>query len=221
MTLRSLPLILCALSAVHLVLGATRPRLGLAGAHVPRQINIPNPPQCDSSCDPINTIAQQSCPITECCTPLFQSGYFECLKCVGIADNATTADFALAQTDLDDFTIACSKEGFALPELTLPGQNPNRTLATASGVSGVPSSAKSISQITVSSLPSGILNSNSLPATSTISQKTVTSVPTQSSPPSPAGPTTSASTTPNAAVHHFTGLGMAFLGVVVTAGMMF
>ncbi|KAJ7047861.1 hypothetical protein C8F04DRAFT_1060307 [Mycena alexandri] len=218
MTLRSIPLILCALSAVHMVVGGTRPRLGLAGAHVSRQINIPSPPQCDSSCDPINTIAQQSCPITECCTPLFQSGYFDCLKCVGIADNATTADFALAQTDLDDFTIACSKEGFALPELTLPGQNPNRTLATASGV---PSSTKSISQITVSSLPSGILNSSSLPATSTISQKTVTSVPTQSSASSPPGPTTS--TTPNSAVHHFGGLSMAmgFLGVAVTACMMF
>ncbi|KAJ7179613.1 hypothetical protein C8R46DRAFT_1074265 [Mycena filopes] len=178
---------------------------GLAGAHVSRQIDIPSPPQCDSSCDPINTIAQ--------------GGYFDCLKCVGVADNATTADFAIAQTDLDDFTVACSKVGFALPELTLPGQNPNRTLATApvSG-SGSPSSAKSVSQITIATLPSDILSNP--PPSSTLSQKTVTSVPLQSPTSSPAGPTT----TPNTAVHAFEGLGMAvgfLVAVVTTACMMF
>ena len=78
-------------------------------------------------------------------------------------------------------TVACSQEGFSLPELTLPGQNPNRTLST---VSGAHISTRSFSQITLSATPG-------TPPAPTISQMTVTSVPPVPTLP-PVGPPSSA-----------------------------
>ncbi|KAJ7667522.1 hypothetical protein DFH06DRAFT_1322122 [Mycena polygramma] len=80
----------------------------------------------------------QSCPVTQCCSDAFESGYFECYKCVGTAMNVT--DFTLAQEYVDVVITSCKTEGFTLPVLTLPGQDPNRALASAlpAGASSVP-----------------------------------------------------------------------------------
>ncbi|KAJ7929112.1 hypothetical protein B0H13DRAFT_2181578 [Mycena leptocephala] len=177
--LRFVSLAVWTLSAVHSVTSIPRlagfsPRLALALNS--RQSGLPAvPPQCVSTCEPVNTILEtNSCPPAECCTKSFQSEYFGCLKCVGLAANVTNAEWAQAQTLVDALTVACSIEGFTLPELTLPGQNPNRTLSTVSG--SHTSKASAISQITLTALPS------SLAPSTIISQKTVTEVPTPTSP---------------------------------------
>ncbi|KAK7048335.1 hypothetical protein R3P38DRAFT_2868739 [Favolaschia claudopus] len=184
-------------------------RLGLAGARN-RRADLPNAPQCETTCDPVEDIlATMSCPPSQCCTPLFQSSYFNCLKCVGTATNATKADWAVAQADVDGLTIACSVQGFTLPELTLPTQDPNRTLSTASG-----SRSASFSQITISSLsvPSGA------PPT-TRSQQTVTELSSSSQPPvqqstaNPPAPTTSQS----GAVSHLRVEFVATMGILATS----
>ncbi|KAJ7895992.1 hypothetical protein B0H14DRAFT_2679927 [Mycena olivaceomarginata] len=103
--LRSISLVGWTLSTIHSASGIPRlagsgVRLGLALNS--RQAGLPNAPQCDSTCDPIGTIlGAGSCPPTECCMPSFQSGYFDCVKCVGLATNATTADWVVAQNDVD------------------------------------------------------------------------------------------------------------------------
>ncbi|KAF7354884.1 hypothetical protein MSAN_01402900 [Mycena sanguinolenta] len=209
-SLRSISLIVWTLSAIRSVSGI---HFGLA---LNRRQDLPNAPQCDSTCDPVeDIISTGSCPPSECCTELFQADYFDCLKCVGEATNATMADWTVAQNDVDALTVACSKEGFPLPELTLPTQNPNRTLATVSA--GSQSSSHPLSQITISTLSSG---SSQTPA-NTISQKTVTALSSQPSatqPPSTAsapGPTNS----PSAAMAPASGFGLMFglLGMVVAS----
>jgi len=127
---------------------------------------------------------------------------------VGLADNATVADFAQAQALVDNFTIECTQHGFPLPELTLPGQNSSRTLATASQTS-----VKTVSQITVSAA------SISLLPTPTFSQMTVTSLPPAAPGPSTASPTTSTNT--GAAAHNNAKFGMISLSLMVAGWMVF
>lgn len=94
-----------------------------------RQTNIENVPDaCKPDCDPINTRVTEGCSPQQCCTATFVTGYFNCLKCVGGALNAT--DFTPAQQVLDDLTAQCDARGLNVPKLTLPGINPNRTLPT-------------------------------------------------------------------------------------------
>jgi hypothetical protein len=84
--------------------------------------------------------------VTQCCIPLFEAGFFNCFLCIGQAQNVT--DFSIAQTFVDGkldipvwhelgfrppfpvLTTSCTAEGLTLPELTFPGQDPQRTLAT-------------------------------------------------------------------------------------------
>ncbi|KAF7301299.1 hypothetical protein MIND_00694900 [Mycena indigotica] len=147
------------------------------------------PPQCATVCNPINLILETgTCPPTTCCSPLFESGYFSCLLCVGKADNATSSDFAQAQSLVDNLVVACSRLGFPLPDLTLPGQNSSRIIPTAS----IGSSTNSKSQLTVSVLPSTI-------ASTTRSQVTISNIPSSVGLPSAQSPTLP-TTTPNAAV---------------------
>ncbi|KAJ7229142.1 hypothetical protein GGX14DRAFT_344859 [Mycena pura] len=204
--LQLLSLVVGAFSALHIAAGFPGPRSETPATSLDfrpilaltrRQNGVSDvPPQCVSDCDPINSIlATNTCPPAECCTPQFEMGYFSCLKCVGLADNVTTAEFAQAQGLVDALDIACSKLGFALPKLTLPGQNPNRTVATvsvsASG-SGRPS-ASSKMQITLSAPPS-FSPSATMPI-STMPQVTVTEIPSTVALPSPATPTTNSAMT--------------------------
>ncbi|KAF8211628.1 hypothetical protein K438DRAFT_1807624 [Mycena galopus ATCC 62051] len=160
-----------------------------------RQSGIPPvPPQCATICDPVNTILEtNTCTPSECCTTSFETNYFSCITCVLGAANATNSSYTLAQGSLDTIVVDCAAEGITLPELTLPGQNPNRTLPSLS-LSGSLSLPKTNSQqITITALPS-----LSTPAAS---QQTFTAPPTSST--GPATPTT------NAAVHCSGRLGVA------------
>ncbi|KAJ7477228.1 hypothetical protein B0H11DRAFT_2234696 [Mycena galericulata] len=97
------------------------------------------PAACQADCSPFGPfLAGASCPVTECCSTVFEGGYFGCFLCVGNSTHAT--DYSIAQEYVDVLTTSCFAEGFTLPELTLPGQNPNRTLATAlpPGASTIP-----------------------------------------------------------------------------------
>lgn len=87
------------------------------------------PSQCTSTCDPVNNEVNAGCPITVCCTQSFETSYYKCLMCVGTALNAT--DYTQAQADLDQLIVSCYDYGYTLQELTLPGQNPSRTLSTS------------------------------------------------------------------------------------------
>ncbi|KAJ7667554.1 hypothetical protein DFH06DRAFT_221198 [Mycena polygramma] len=203
-TLRCMSLVFWALSAVHGV--ASVPHLAELGSRTvnrralsPRQSDVPIvPAKCAVTCDPVTDILQSepTCTPAVCCTTLFQSGYFNCFECLGPSGNVTKADYAQPQVFLDDLTLECAAAGIKLPELTFPGQNPNRTLS----LSGLSTSGFStLSQSTVSSLPS------SLSTPPPISQKTVTAAPSDSSSaPSRAGPSTvtslPTSTPPNAAM---------------------
>ncbi|KAG1753230.1 hypothetical protein EDB19DRAFT_817660 [Suillus lakei] len=96
------------------------------------------PSQCTSICDPVNNEVNAGCPITACCTQSFETSYYNCLLCVGTAVNAT--DYTQAQADLDQLYVSCSDYGYSLQELTLPGQNPSRTLSASTIVGTSPTS---------------------------------------------------------------------------------
>nr|GAT46141.1 predicted protein [Mycena chlorophos] len=137
----------------------SRPRQPpLLGFIAPRQSSAPGggvgdvPAQCATNCDPVNDILETgTCPPSECCTPLFEAAYYNCLLCVGQADNATKAEFAQAQTLVDNLIVDCSDLGFVLPDLTLPGQNSSRIIPTSTFASNAKSS-NTISQITITSV---------------------------------------------------------------------
>ncbi|KAJ7499422.1 hypothetical protein FB451DRAFT_1385125 [Mycena latifolia] len=140
--------------------------------------NINIPASCQAGCEVFTPfLAGASCPVTECCSMIFQTGYFECFKCVGVAINAT--DFSIAQEYVDVLTTSCIAEGIALPELTLPGQNSARTLATA-----LPAGASSI-PIFASGVPAA-------PSGSVVRHSTVVSTPPAPSRSAPTGTKTAA-----------------------------
>ncbi|EGO01459.1 hypothetical protein SERLA73DRAFT_70645 [Serpula lacrymans var. lacrymans S7.3] len=133
-------LILLSLVTLFLVLGSwaapsngepylsSRVRLASAGSLTKRQSGSV-PEQCTNICDPINSVvASDPSPIMYC-SQSFENGYYNCTLCVGTAVNAT--DYSVAQKDLDNVYLTCLYSGYPLEELTLPGQNPNRTLTTS------------------------------------------------------------------------------------------
>ncbi|KAF8966432.1 hypothetical protein BDZ97DRAFT_1698567 [Flammula alnicola] len=140
------------------------------------------PPQCETQCDPINSVIAAGCQISTCCQASFEMGYFNCFECVGQAVNLT--DYSAIQQTLD------GNSGFSLPKLTFPGQNPNRPL---SSVSSAPASTLA-SSVTRPGLPlsTSFLSTLSQTTVTSVSltpiapQSTVTSVPTDTAPaPSP------------------------------------
>ncbi|KAJ7638399.1 hypothetical protein FB45DRAFT_902722 [Roridomyces roridus] len=118
--------------------------LGIAGAvaAIPRLHfrSLPDiPTSCQTVCTPfVPFLSGNSCAVAECCLPIFQLGYFDCFGCVGNATHVT--DYTLAQEYVDVLTTSCLSQNISLPVLTLPGQNPDRTLATAlpPGASSLP-----------------------------------------------------------------------------------
>ncbi|KAF7331641.1 hypothetical protein MKEN_00043800 [Mycena kentingensis (nom. inval.)] len=87
------------------------------------------PTVCADECAPFSLFLHgDACRVTECCSSAFEEGYFGCFMCVGTAQNAT--DFSFAQKYVNVVITACASEGFTLPVLSLPGQDPNRTLST-------------------------------------------------------------------------------------------
>ncbi|KAG1767721.1 hypothetical protein EV702DRAFT_1146237 [Suillus placidus] len=94
----------------------------LSTASYKRQSSGYVPSQCTSICDPVSNevnAVSQSLPCLSTTT----------VMCVGTALNAT--DYTHAQVDLDQLYVSCFDYGYTLKELTLPGQNPSRTLSTS------------------------------------------------------------------------------------------
>ncbi|KAJ6516393.1 hypothetical protein C8R45DRAFT_243268 [Mycena sanguinolenta] len=97
------------------------------------------PTTCQDGCSPFQPfLTGATCPAAQCCTTAFDIGYADCFTCVGNATGAT--DFTIAQEYVDVLITSCLTEGFTIPVLTLPGQNPNRTLVSAlpPGASTIP-----------------------------------------------------------------------------------
>ncbi|KAG2151713.1 hypothetical protein BD769DRAFT_1658147 [Suillus cothurnatus] len=100
----------------------------LSGPLYKRQRSTPS--QCTPSCDPVQAEMNDGCPITACCTQAFGTSFYNCILCVGAADNVT--DYTTVQAYIDNIYVACYDYGYSLQELTFPGQNPSRTLSTTS-----------------------------------------------------------------------------------------
>ncbi|KAK7053905.1 hypothetical protein R3P38DRAFT_2853112 [Favolaschia claudopus] len=189
------------------------------------------PAACQTGCAPFQPfLTGQNCSTTSCCSPAFEQGYFDCFMCVGTGSNAT--DFSIAQEYVDVLITACRSVGADLPVLTLPGQNPNRTLVSelppgastipvfpnqpgASQSGGVPSGSRSVPSSLTSGSASLSQSENSVSSSAPV-QSTVTMPPSATSPaPSPSG-----SAPPNAAVKiHATGLTVG-LGISVLLGFL-
>ncbi|KAG2151709.1 hypothetical protein BD769DRAFT_979 [Suillus cothurnatus] len=116
------------------------------------------PPQCASTCDPIQNEVNAGYPVPACCTQSFGTSYYNCLLCVGIAMNTT--DYTQAQVGLDRLYVSCDYRGYSFEKLTLPGQTLSRarttsSVAKASTVAGT--SATSVSELSTSvSAPTSI-----------------------------------------------------------------
>ncbi|KAF8211635.1 hypothetical protein K438DRAFT_1752331 [Mycena galopus ATCC 62051] len=110
----------------------------IPGLRVGRDLPV-IPTTCEADCEPFAPfLTGATCPVTECCSTGFQTGYADCFICVGNATDAT--DFTIAQEYVDVLTTSCIAEGVALSAITLPGQNPNRALFSSlpPGASTIP-----------------------------------------------------------------------------------
>ncbi|KAG2151714.1 hypothetical protein BD769DRAFT_1002 [Suillus cothurnatus] len=132
----------------------------------------PTPSQCTPSCDPVQGEINDGCPITACCTQAFETSYYNCLLCLGTADNTT--DYTTSQADINDLYATCYERGYSLPELTFPGQNPSSILSTSSYT--ITSTVTGTSPASVSSPPTTVSVPTSVTSASTsISQTTILS----------------------------------------------
>ncbi|KIM42931.1 hypothetical protein M413DRAFT_26892 [Hebeloma cylindrosporum] len=132
------------------------------------------PSQCQSICNPVNTVISAGCTPSSCCQASFEMAYFNCFLCVGQASGLT--DYTEIQTVLDEVVNECALIGNDLPKLTFPGQNPNRTL---SAVPNLPSSTGTASTSRVSQTTVTSVNITPAPY-----QSTVSAIPTTSNTPS-------------------------------------
>ncbi|KAJ7163822.1 hypothetical protein C8R43DRAFT_988817 [Mycena crocata] len=136
MLLQTLPVVLGAISHAQTLAGVPSSPGRIQGLSRRSPPDIPK--ACQAGCAPFAPFMNgASCPVTQCCSMLFEAGYFECFQCVGTSTHST--DFSIAQEYVDVLTTSCRAEGFTLPVLTLPGQNPNRPL-----VSTLPSDASAM-----------------------------------------------------------------------------
>ncbi|KAJ7265907.1 hypothetical protein B0H12DRAFT_1100073, partial [Mycena haematopus] len=169
------------------------------------------PATCQADCAPFAPFLNgATCPATDCCSPAFDFGYADCFACVGNATHAT--DFSIAQEYVDVLITSCLAEGFTLPVLTLPGQNPNRTLFSAlpPGASAIP-----VFPAEGSGSFSTPPQSHSLLQSGAVSQSTVTAPPTSSSAPT-SSPSPSSTAPPSAGVRVRSGpyVGVGFVAVL-------
>ncbi|KAG2114746.1 uncharacterized protein F5147DRAFT_431413 [Suillus discolor] len=93
-----------------------------------------------------------------CCTQSFETSYYNCLLCVGIALNAT--DYIQAQADLNGLYVSCSDYGYSLQELTLPGQDAHTISSRARTSSVVDETAVPLAEVDVPEEASEILEDN-------------------------------------------------------------
>ncbi|KAG8218269.1 hypothetical protein J3R82DRAFT_3880 [Butyriboletus roseoflavus] len=125
-----------------------------------RQVSVTSPSsvpaQCTSTCNPVNnevslvSVASHfspvltprvgvtipwlhsisGCPATACCTISFETEYYNCLECVGMA--LDTTNYATAQNSLNLLYTTCVDMGFVLPQLALPGEPASGSNSTSS-----------------------------------------------------------------------------------------
>jgi len=130
----------------------------VSNLHV-RQSGVPNiPAQCAVTCDAPNTLIAANCTIAQCCTTQFETEYFQCLQCVGMAANLT--DYTPAQALITNLTLACEAGGVTLPDLFFnltTGAEISSAVIPASTSSSVSTSLTSptiVSQATITTAPS-------------------------------------------------------------------
>ncbi|KAJ7087299.1 hypothetical protein B0H15DRAFT_950179 [Mycena belliarum] len=128
MLLRAIPVVFAAIYFAPTVAGVASSARRIPGL---RSRSLPTiPSACQAGCAPFAPfLAGAACPVTQCCSSLFETGYANCFRCIGESIHAT--DFSIAQEYVDVLTTSCVAEGFPLAVLTLPGQDANRTLTTA------------------------------------------------------------------------------------------
>ncbi|KAF8803933.1 hypothetical protein BYT27DRAFT_7109025 [Phlegmacium glaucopus] len=136
---------------------------------------VPAPPECESTCNPVNSIltSANTCTPSQCCSASFENSYFNCFVCVATTVNLT--DYSVPQSLIDTLYDLCASLGIQLPVLTFPGQNASRPL---SSVQSLPSPQTPISTTTSLPLPpvfqTTIGPSTSPTTTSTSPQATAT-----------------------------------------------
>ncbi|KAH7888152.1 hypothetical protein F5I97DRAFT_1828994 [Phlebopus sp. FC_14] len=139
-----------------------------------RQASTTVPSQCTSTCDPVNNEVNAGCPVTACCTPSFETAYYNCLECVGVALNAT--DYSTAQQYLNELWVTCEDMGYDLPELALPGQStgtaPTITATATAPLVQPPASTSSTSALT----STGTFSSTATPSPTSTPTNTATKI---------------------------------------------
>ncbi|KAF8556314.1 hypothetical protein OG21DRAFT_678628 [Imleria badia] len=91
---------------------------------------------------PVNSEISLQCPVTACCTTTFETQYYNCLYCVGMALN--TANFSTAQTSLNLLYMTCVDMGFVLPRMELPGQSNSTSASSGSGGAITPATGSAV-----------------------------------------------------------------------------
>ncbi|KAF5322794.1 hypothetical protein D9619_001175 [Psilocybe cf. subviscida] len=151
----------------------------LDGRQLPLDPTVPS--QCQNDCTPtvLAILDSNQCSIVTCCSTTFNTGFFNCAKCVGQA--SSTSNFTIIQETLDMLHNQCASVGISLPKLTFPGQNPNRQLSSVASVAST--RAASGSQAAASSSAPGSNSTVATPSSTGISQITITALdPTITSP---------------------------------------
>ncbi|KIK07634.1 hypothetical protein K443DRAFT_168189 [Laccaria amethystina LaAM-08-1] len=123
------------------------------------------PTQCETTCDPVNTVLESGCTPAQCyCTTSFESDLFSCFVCVGTATNVT--DYSEEQQELNSLVQECAANGVTLPGLTFPGSSTSastmqQTIVTSLTATVSPPITSPASQITVTSLSTNTPSSTS------------------------------------------------------------
>ncbi|KAF9004713.1 hypothetical protein BDQ17DRAFT_1424556 [Cyathus striatus] len=146
--------------------------IGLTRMLQSRQSNPDVPAECQSVCDPVNSDIANGCTFAACCTSQFETGYFNCFQCVGQSINFT--DFTAPQQLIDGLLEECGQHGFAIPKLTFPGQNPDRSLTTLPISGSTMATTSNIPSTVMSAATSTIISSHSASASSSLSSISLT-----------------------------------------------
>ncbi|EDR05008.1 uncharacterized protein LACBIDRAFT_294917 [Laccaria bicolor S238N-H82] len=126
------------------------------------------PSQCESVCDPVNTVLESGCTPSQCyCTTSFESGIYDCFVCVGTATNTT--DYTQEQQELDTIVQLCAANGVTLPELTFPGSSSST------------SSSSTRQQTVITSLTATLSSPVTTPSSQIMVTSLATSIPSPSS----------------------------------------
>ncbi|KAK0203152.1 hypothetical protein DFS33DRAFT_963821 [Desarmillaria ectypa] len=108
----------------------------------------------------------------ECCTSDIENDYLTCIECLY---NTNTMDYAPFQEIIDQWVADCSIQGIALPKLTFPRQDENRTLSTLTVAPSTPSAASGTSSGSSTSISHSKISETSVITAATSQTSTSTS----------------------------------------------